>query len=352
MRGSGRLRELREKARGLESTVNMVAGVRAAKNAATQLSGSSPARSKKPEPSSLRLLSLNLHSGQPEAGWGDEENWFGPLDVPKRQEIATKVLEETLEILREIDPDILLLQEVDKGQRRSGYLPQGKFLAQGLGLKYWRLGAAYSGAFIGIHRRPLHSTIPNTSGYGLALASRFPVKSWHYKRLGRARPAFVWGGQPWQGTAMGLLAGLKSGLAALSTVKFRAEEQRVLLASRLNTPLGELAVGTTHLSTQVAAASAQTRRCWTSLAELNEKSFVLAGDFNLSPEQVREALIILGEDARPAFHETAPTFRALRPVHKIDQVLGVGWEPQSPARALKLPVSDHRALIVDIRPKI
>lgn len=324
----------------------------------------------------LRLVSFNLQNGTPKSGWPDPDvgglrapvsreeesglrlqtrlfaSLLGPRSVSSRAQNAATALEETAEVLRSLSPDIVCLQEVDKGQRRSGYLPQAEFLAQTLGMPYWRMTASLAGPVYGIPRRPIHTSITRENGHGLALLSRWPIKSWHVKRLGRARTRLHWGSGAWLGFSRGFLAGIRALPGTLRGVHLVFGKMRVLQAARVLTPLGTVAVGNTHLETHRAVATGQLRRAWTSVFDLAPGNCMLVGDFNLYAQATQEALTLLEERMAPTAHSMAPTYPADAPRYPVDQLLVSGWCLARPPRTVRMPVSDHLAVVYDLIPQL
>ncbi|SPX70653.1 endonuclease/exonuclease/phosphatase family protein [Mobiluncus mulieris] len=322
----------------------------------------------------LRIVTFNLHHGKPPSGWPDADlgglvapakqhstprQWwahflasmFGPSTASARAVNAAGALEDTAAVLRELRPDIICLQEVDKGQRRSGYLPEAEFLANAIGMPYWRMTAAFAGAMSGLRRRPVHTNITRENGYGIAMLSRWPVKSWHVKRLGRARWSLQWGSGFWRGFSKGFLTGLKSLPAAMPGVRLIPGEMRVLQAALILTPFGTIAVGNTHLDTHRGTAQSQLRRAWRSVLELSRHSGVLTGDFNLYADDAAAALGLLDQTMRPSWHGATQSFPVKVPQKTFNQLLAAGWVPVAAPRALRLPVSNHLAVIYDLKPR-
>lgn len=321
----------------------------------------------------LRIVTFNLQHGKPRDGWSDSDlggltaplqqrhlpsQWlnnflsslFGPSTASARSVNAAAALEDTAAALRELSPDIICLQEVDKGQRRSGYLPEAEFLANAMGMPYWRMSATMAGSISGLRRRPVHTNIPRENGYGIATLSRWPVKSWHVKRLGRARWKLRWGSGFWQGFSRGFLAGLQALPASIPGMRLVPGEMRVLQVSRILTPLGTIAVGNTHLETHPGTAHSQLRRSWRSVFDLSENSCVLTGDFNLDADGSLAALQLLDESMKPSWHGLTPSFPASNPQFPFTQLLARGWKPVSEPQTIHLPVSNHCAVIYDLRP--
>jgi endonuclease/exonuclease/phosphatase family metal-dependent hydrolase len=103
-------------------------------------------------------------------------------------------------------------------------------------------------------------------------------------------------------------------------------------------------VATTHLAFVPGWNLLQLRRLLHALAGTREP-LVLTGDLNLDPPQVARAARGLRAIA------TAPTFPADDPSRQLDHVLVRGpLAAVGPAEALRLPLSDHRALAVAVEP--
>jgi endonuclease/exonuclease/phosphatase family metal-dependent hydrolase len=114
----------------------------------------------------------------------------------------------------------------------------------------------------------------------------------------------------------------------------------VAVAAVLDGPFGEFSVCNTHLSFIPGWNGLQLRRLVRSLAGTREP-LVVVGDFNMQARQA-ERLSGLRSIA------SAATFPAVRPARQIDHVLVRGkLRAAGPAEAVQLPLSDHRALVVD-----
>ena len=106
----------------------------------------------------IRLLSFNLQHGRP----GDGAR-LDPATAPLADSdiadagAAREVLAALADQIRDIDPDVIALQEVDLGQRRSGRLDQTAVLADLLGWDGHRFAATYAGPVVGLRRRPRRS---------------------------------------------------------------------------------------------------------------------------------------------------------------------------------------------------
>ena len=283
----------------------------------------------------IRLLSLNLQHGRP----GDGAR-LDPATAPLADSdiadagAAREVLAALADQIRDIDPDVIALQEVDLGQRRSGRLDQTAVLADLLGWEGRRFAATYAGPVVGLRRRPRRSALTGRAddvlgslrallgagpaGFGNALLTRLPVRAWRVARLGRG-PAVL--------TRRGGGRAFDPRSYELST-----STMRNMIAAQID-PVdgaggpGGLAVASTHLATRTDTAAAQLAAAWAALAAL-PGPHVLAGDLNLHAELLAPLGIArsLGQGA---------TYPSGAPVRRIDHVLTDPW----PTGADGLPVS-------------
>ena len=288
----------------------------------------------------IRLLSFNLQHGRPGDG-----ALLDPATAPLADSdiadagAAREVLAALADQIRDIDPDVIALQEVDLGQRRSGRLDQTAVLADLLGWDGHRFAATYAGPVVGLRRRPRRSALTGRAddvlgplrallgagpaGFGNALLTRLPVRAWRVARLGRG-PAVL--------TRRGGGRALDPRSYALST-----STMRNMIAAQID-PVdgaggpGGLAVASTHLATRTGTAAAQLAAAWAALAAL-PGPHVLAGDLNLHAELLAPLGIArdLGEGA---------TYPSGAPARRIDHVLTDPW----PTGADGMPVSAQEAV--------
>lgn len=288
----------------------------------------------------IRLLSFNLQHGRP----GDGAR-LDPATAPLADSdiadagAAREVLAALADQIRDIDPDVIALQEVDLGQRRSGRLDQTAVLADLLGWDGHRFAATYAGPVVGLRRRPRRSALTGRAddvlgplrallgagpaGFGNALLTRLPVRAWRVARLGRG-PAVL--------TRRGGGRALDPRSYALST-----STMRNMIAAQID-PVdgaggaGGLAVASTHLATRTGTAAAQLAAAWAALAAL-PGPHVLAGDLNLHAELLAPLGIArdLGE---------GPTYPSGAPARRIDHILTDPW----PTGADGMPVSAQEAV--------
>jgi endonuclease/exonuclease/phosphatase family metal-dependent hydrolase len=229
--------------------------------------------------------------------------------------------------VRQIDPDILAIQEVDRLQPRSGLVDQTELIAETLRAPYWRFVPALNGVPSGAWTRSFDDdgALVAAPTFGVGLVSRVPVREWHVRRLPAtpvSMPVMVAGsrGREWV-----------------------PEPPRVALAGVLDGPFGPLTVVSLHLSIIPGWNVAQLRAVavW---AKALPGPRLLLGDFNLPGPVVQR---VSGCERLAQ----VKTFPAGRPRVQLDHVLGDGIRPEAvqDVLAAQLPVSDHRALLVTLQ---
>ena len=242
---------------------------------------------------SLRVLVYNMHAGKDAAG------------VDNLDGVAS--------LVRETASDIVLLQEVDQGTRRSGNVDQPAQLAQRTGF-HVSFGSAldYDGG-----------------KYGVAILSRWPIEHDTLFRLPVDPPQERAGG---------------------------SREPRGALRADIRTPWGTLTVFNTHID----ASREDTWRLQeaTVIAELVRSArtggslVLLGGDLNSTPEStVQQNLRSSG--LRDAFAECGRgdglTFPSDSAVKRIDYLYLTDRMRCDAAEVLKTRVSDHLPLLVVVR---
>lgn len=258
----------------------------------------------------MRVATFNMEHG--EAALGSEYRGSIP---------DAKALLRLADEIRALEIDVLCLQEVDQGQRRSGGLNQTEVLARELGMRHHRFAAAFQGWVRGLRFRPLRSDARGRMAFGIATLSRLPVSSWHVKPLGGAFPKIRRRhGNGWRPS---------NHLAVV-------DASRVVLAAQVVTPEGPLAVVNTHLAPDRQLAQRQLAEVLAALATVPAPR-VLAGDLNL------EDVAIPG--LRPLAREH--TFSNSRPQRQIDHILGSQVRATA-SGAAPLTFSDHRLLWADL----
>lgn len=224
--------------------------------------------------------------------------------------------------------DIVGLQEVDRLQQRSHSVDQTALIADALGAADWRFLPAVDGT-PGRAVTWSPSVVDDGAGttgptYGVGLVSRLPVREWRVRRFAAAP------------LPMPLMVPGRKGLVWVP------DEPRVALAAVVDGPRGPLTVVTAHLSFVPGWNAAQLRSLARWARDLPAPRLLL-GDFNLPGPLPRWA-------SRWTQLARAATYPSYRPRVQFDHVLASGI-PETAVRdveALRLPVSDHCALVVDL----
>jgi len=228
--------------------------------------------------------------------------------------------------LASLAADVLGLQEVDRAQPRSGALDLTAVIASAVGAVSSRFEPAIVGTPAGEWRaaRDGESAASNEPMYGVGLVSRLPVASWHTVRLAKAplrSPVLV----PGRGRRVMLLE----------------DEPRVGLAAVIHTPSGPITIATTHLSFVPGWNVLQLRRLVGFLRALPAPR-ILLGDLNLPGG-------LPALTSRWTSLVSSKTYPGGAPWVQLDHILADGgWPAVLSARAVPLPISDHRALVVDL----
>jgi endonuclease/exonuclease/phosphatase family metal-dependent hydrolase len=246
----------------------------------------------------VRLATFNLLNGRSLTD--------GQVDLTRLQEAVAA-----------LDADVLALQEVDRDQPRSHGADLTALAASAMGATAHRFVPTMSG---------LPGTWAASSGsedgplYGIALLSRWPVRRWEVVLL----------------DAVPVVVPLVVSPRRVALVR---DEPRAALVAVVDGPLGEVAVVSTHLSFVPGWGTRQLRRVARHVTAASGP-VALLGDLNAGPRAVARA-------SRLTPLVAAPTFPAPRPVRQLDHVLVRGLTGRS-GRAVELPLSDHRALVVDV----
>ncbi|WP_123816164.1 endonuclease/exonuclease/phosphatase family protein [Myceligenerans xiligouense] len=226
--------------------------------------------------------------------------------------------ERLAEAVRALDPDILAMQEVDRFQPRSGFADQARICAEAMGAVEYRYVPTVAGWMSAPGLRWRARGRERYPAYGIALASRLPVRAWRRWRLPMA--------SRWVGPA-----------------QLGVDEPRVAVAADVETPSGGFTVCATHLSSRLGNAWAQLPWLRDALGSA-PRPLVLMGDLNL-----RDGAPATVTGWRPL--AAARTFPAAGPRFQIDHILvddDGAIRVESEARAPGTGVSDHRPLVVDV----
>ena len=266
----------------------------------------------------MRLATFNLLHGRSLSD--------GRVDIDRLRDAAAA-----------LDADVLGMQEVDRAQPRSGGHDLTAEVAAALGAHHSRFVPAVMGT-------PGQTWVPavdsdhergDSPAYGVGLVSRYPVRRWMVTRLAAApvrSPILLL--QP------AAVAGAETGR---SRVMWLRDEPRVLLAAVIDSPFGPMTVATTHLSFVPGWNGRQLRQAVRALRNLPAPR-VLLGDLNLPG--LLPAWLTGWE-----MLATMPTYPTDDPRVQLDHVLGDGpLPPVRLARAVATPLSDHRAVFIDLSP--
>lgn len=251
----------------------------------------------------MRLVTFNILNGRD----------------PADDHVDTALLDRAV---RDLAPDVLALQEVDRNQTRSSMADLTAVAGEAMGAEDQRFVAALHGSPGSTWVAATGEAQPDAAAYGVALLSRWPVRAWQVVRLPALRtPAPMW----FRGDLLPTLV---------------RDEPRVAVAATVETPAGEVTVATTHLSFVPWWNGLQLAHLVRALDAV-AGPLVLTGDLNMGPERARALTRMQSLAAHPTFPADAPR-------EQIDHVLGRG-----PVRALRseappAPLSDHRPLVVDL----
>src|SRR5918997_583439 len=94
-------------------------------------------------------------------------------------------LDRLIDAIKELDADIVALQEVDVDQPRSGMADLTAVAAAAMGAVSHRFVAAISGTPGATWMAATGREQPGTAAYGIALLSRYPADDWQVVRLPR-----------------------------------------------------------------------------------------------------------------------------------------------------------------------
>jgi endonuclease/exonuclease/phosphatase family metal-dependent hydrolase len=252
----------------------------------------------------VRLATFNILHGRSPAD--------GRVDVNRFADAVT-----------ELDADLLALQEVDRDQPRSHLADLTAVAAGALGAVDSRFAAAIAGTPGATWTAANGHEQPGTAAYGIALLSRYPVRQWQVVRM----PTIPFRFPMW--------------LPVPRELRVVKEEPRAALVAVVDTPCGRLTVVNTHLSFVPGWNRVQLRRLRRDLTAF-PGPLVLMGDLNMTPPT---PAAVTGW--RPLAE--ALTFPAGAPGRQLDHVLLRGkFAAVTGTSAPELPLSDHRALVVEV----
>lgn len=196
------------------------------------------------------------------------------------------------QVISDLAVDLIGLQEVDKGRKRSGNVDQARYLAQLMDMKY-----VFAPAF---HR--------GTSQYGNAILSRFPILFWESFPLKSLR------------------------------------ESRVLVRAVIEVAGRRLNFFTTHLGLNQRERLRHIDYVVLPVIRSSRRA-ILTGDLNCLPDspEMRRLTEVL-QDANPPAGQF--TFPSHTPSERIDFVMHTGGWQMAEARVYPAEASDHNPLQV------
>ncbi len=232
-------------------------------------------------------------------------------------------LDRFVDAVKALDADVLALQEVDRNQPRSANADLTAVAAEAMGAVEHRFVAALAGTPGARWMAATGEEQPDATAYGIALLSRVPVLSWQVMRLS-SPPVRV---------PMRFPGSLLPELIR--------DEPRVAVAARIATPAGELTVANAHLSFVGWWGRHQLRTVMRTVEGIDP--LVLMGDLNMGPAVARKVTGLRSL-------VDGPTFPADAPGEQLDHVLARGDVGHvAGSEVLRLPLSDHCAVSVDLR---
>nr|WP_269204650.1 endonuclease/exonuclease/phosphatase family protein [Motilibacter deserti] len=236
--------------------------------------------------------------------------------------------------VRLLDVDVLAMQEVDRHQARSGGVDQTAIVAEEMGAECWR----FVPALVGTPGQKWRAAGPQDeevdgrgshepAAYGIAIVSRLPVLEWRVVRL---RPV---------PTIAPVLLRDDNGKRRWVWVR---DEPRAAVVAVVETADGPVTIANTHLSFIPGWNAAQLWRLVSALGG-DPRPQLLVGDLNM-PGKLPGGLC---REWKQLAH--AKTWPAHVPRAQLDHVLGRGPLPAVVSEdAVELPLSDHRALCVEL----
>ncbi|WP_306233290.1 endonuclease/exonuclease/phosphatase family protein [Agrococcus beijingensis] len=251
---------------------------------------------------------------------------------------ATVDIDRFARAIATLDADVLALQEVDRAQPRSSSVDLTAVAAEAMGATERLFVPARIGEPARARRAAHEHDVEATStGYGIALLSRYPVLRWQVLRF----PPSMRLRAP---TEAELRRRRHGGPASPErSVRRLREEPRAAIAATIRTPFGDWTVACAHLTFLPGTNVRQLRRTMGWLRQMPGPR-VLMGDLNLPPAAVSRV-------AGARLLARGATFPAGHPMVQIDHVLSGDPLPRSrQIRVPRPPLSDHLPLVVEFPP--
>jgi endonuclease/exonuclease/phosphatase family metal-dependent hydrolase len=247
----------------------------------------------------IKVLSWNVQymAGKSYVFYYDILDGSGPDERPSAKDIET-TLDEVARVIKDEDPDVVLLQEVDDGAGRTDYQDQLALLLKRLPSDY----ACQASAFYWKALFVPHPRIMGKVGMKLSVLSKYKIRDAVRHRLPTMPDSF--------------LVSLFSLKRAVLEVRLPVKNRSDLVV--MNTHLDAFAQGTDTMERQV-------QRVGEILSGLTDEgaAWILGGDFNLLPPG--KGYGRLDKEQKAYFKpesEIAPLFEAYRAVPGLDEVNG------------------------------
>jgi endonuclease/exonuclease/phosphatase family metal-dependent hydrolase len=250
-------------------------------------------RQRDPARDDVRVLVYNVHAGKDAAG----------------KESVRRIAD----VVRSIDPDIVLFQEVDQRTKRSGGVDQPASYAE----------------LTGLHVAFGRSLDYDGGEYGIAVLSRWPIRRDTTIHLPVDPPQERSGG---------------------------SHEPRVAMSLVIDAPFGRLDLFNTHIDAsgddRWRLQEIKTIERLAKEATRNNQHVLFGGDFNSTPESAVQTELRAAE-----FHDAWPTcgvgeglsYPTDVPKKRIDYLFLVSGFECMAARVLSADASDHRAVLFNLR---
>lgn len=297
----------------------------------------------------IRVATFNFQHGVPNVSYSRyrelsaKAKSFSEYDQPGRQ----AVLQELAQKLRELDLDVLLLQEVDAHMARSGMCAQAEDLARLLQMRAVYLPAARKSFITAQKQRFLRSA---RGQYGNAVLTRLPIVDAKCTTLTLPQ-------QPDRfQRKLVETSGFRKLWNTLFGWEYRRGEARVCGYLQLLAPDGKpLNVASTHLSAERQTAKKQLSAALGGFARLSARGWdssarwILGGDYNLTAQEVAAVVsqVEAPDSGQVQLFATGLTYPSHKPTKQIDFLHGSGLHSRS-SRVEWLPVSDHRLLLAEL----
>ncbi|MBF9255705.1 endonuclease/exonuclease/phosphatase family protein [Pontibacter sp. 172403-2] len=235
----------------------------------------------------LRVMTYNIHHANP----------------PSKAESGEIDLDAIANTIRNQNPDIVALQEVDVNTGRSGPVNQAEAIAEKLGMHaYFGRAIDYGGGY-----------------YGVAILSKYPLT--------------------------------ETTVTHLPEEADPKAEDRVLTTAKITLPGGKaIRFGSTHLDVRSAGNRDQQVRTINDIAAKEKIPFIVAGDFNATPES--SAIAELDKRfTRTCISDCAPTIPVNNPTRTIDFIAFTKDSPFQVVSQKVIPetyASDHLPVVVTL----